>query len=75
MSGLFAGVGLRFFGFNESLKNFLLIVLVIGISWEVLEIGTGAVELFDQAYFIDTIKDLIDDLLGAGVAYLIWRKL
>ena len=71
MSGLFAGVGLKFFGFNESWKNFLLTVLVIGISWEVLEIGTGAVTFFDQKYIIDTIKDLIDDLLGGSIAYLI----
>lgn len=75
MSGLFAGVALRFCGLTESWKNMLAGALVIGISWEVLEIGMGAVEFFDQRYYIDTIKDLIDDLIGGSIAYLIWRKL
>jgi hypothetical protein len=48
-------------------------VLIVGIIWELFEIHydiTGS-PLWTTPYYIDTIKDLIDDMIGGGiVAYI-----
>lgn len=54
----------------------LIIVLVAGISWELFELyfdisgyGYGT-----HAYNVDTVKDLIMDMLGGFLIYFIFRK-
>ena len=65
----------RFFLFGEAIpgKHILLIVLVaagvIGVLWEVFEYFTGLRTAYN--YPLDTLKDLIMDLLGAMSVYWI----
>lgn len=63
----------------DSKKTFLIVLLgtiFLGLLWEVLE-GvydiTGA-PLWTDKYWIDTIKDIINDTLGMLIAYFLIRK-
>jgi hypothetical protein len=80
--GLFWFYVLRlFFRFGEEvsfmqvLKVVGLIVLVIGIGWEIFEYITGTANPSKgETYWQDTSYDLVDDMLGALVAALIIFK-
>lgn len=74
MSGLYVLLGLWYFKLPETLKNVLLGVLVIGIGWEVLEIFYKVTD-YGPYYYFDTVKDLIDDLIGAVISLEIWKRL
>jgi hypothetical protein len=74
MSGLYAGVLLRASGLKESWKNFIILVLLVGVGWEVLEYIMHVADI-DFWYWVDTAKDLIDDMIGGTIAYYLWRKI
>jgi hypothetical protein len=71
----------RFYSFDQGarFRNVLgvvfLMVIIIGVGWEVFEyvIG-GANPSAGETYWQDTIYDLIADILGAFVATLIIHK-
>ncbi len=51
-------------------------VLITGIIWELFEMYydiTGE-PLWSALYYIDTVKDLIDDIIGGGIAVYLCRK-
>jgi uncharacterized membrane protein (DUF373 family) len=51
-------------------------VFVVGIVWELFEIwsNTAGYTLWTVPYYIDTAKDLFDDVIGAGlVAWLVMK--
>lgn len=74
MSGLYVLVALRYFKLPEILKNVAIGVFIIGVAWEVLEIIYKAVD-YGWYYYFDTVKDLIDDVVGAVISLYIWKRL
>jgi hypothetical protein len=45
------------------------ITLLVGILWEIFEYKTGLAFVSDDGYFFDTVKDLVDDVVGSVVAF------
>jgi len=79
LGGIMAGlyVGTLFFALKKP-QTWLVIALgtlAVGIGWELLEVLTHAVDVTDWWYPYDTAKDLLDDLIGGSIAYLIWKRL
>ncbi len=74
MSGLFVFVFLRALKLQESLHNLLIGVFIIGIAWEILELWYK-VEVLGLFYWLDTLKDLIDDTIGGLISIYIWNRL
>lgn len=52
--------------------HILLLTFLAGVAWELFEAvnGIAGAPVGTTAYYIDTIKDLVDDTLGAIVAAL-----
>jgi len=63
-------------GISEKNKNYLIVsvvvVLVIGLSWEVFEIGVDNVTDLYSYQYLDGFYDMIMDTLGASVAALFY---
>ena len=58
-----------------TLKIIILSVIVISLIWKVYEyfyVHLYLGEIFGD--YIDIIKDVIDGLIGGGIAYLIFKK-
>jgi len=82
------GIGLFITAFVKSnLKNeakvanirwkIILGVLMVGIVWELFEMyyNIASAPIGTKAYYIDTVKDLMDDIIGGGlVAWVCFRK-
>lgn len=77
--GLFSAALLRSYRYGAffSRKNIVLMVIVVGIVWELFEIYfklTGH-PLWTKLYYIDTVKDLVDDTIGGVfIAWIVNRK-
>lgn len=77
--GLFVAAIIKMHGQNIINKRRLIIisVIVVGMVWELFEIYyklTGY-PLWTKLYYIDTVKDLIDDTIGALiVAYFVTKN-
>ncbi len=74
MAGLFTFVFLRITKLSERTRNLIIGVLLVGIGWELLEI-LYRVDDFTIRYWMDTIKDLIDDTIGGIISIYIWKKI
>jgi hypothetical protein len=57
-----------------SWKSILVAIIFVGVAWEVWELFVGDTVLSDDGYFLDTIKDLFDDIIGAFITYFIINK-
>ena len=57
-----------------TLRNLLIFVFVVGFLWEAHEIVLKFADVNEAGYSPDTIDDLINDMLGAGLAAFIFRK-
>lgn len=79
------GIGLFVCGlvksFGQSWNNKKTIVVMatlgVGIVWELFEgyFGIAGARFGTQAYYFDTTKDLIDDIIGGAIAaFLVCRK-
>ena len=55
---------------NFSWKNVVYAVFLIGLAWEIFEamFNIAGAPVGTKAYYIDTIKDLVDDCIGALLA-------
>lgn len=53
----------------------LVFALVIGIGWEIFEYSEGIAGGYHINYHVDTLKDIVFDLLGAAAAYVVARSL
>lgn len=60
-----------------SWKNVIYAVFLIGLAWELFEaiFGIAGAPVGTKAYYIDTVKDLVDDCIGAGVAVFISNQI
>jgi hypothetical protein len=59
-------------------RKVLVGVLLVGVVWELFEMyfNIAGAPLGTKAYFIDTGKDLLDDLIGGAVAvWICYRKI
>jgi hypothetical protein len=74
MSGLFILTGLRYMSWSESLKYVVTGCLIIGIGWELLEFFYKVQDITPY-YYLDTVKDLLDDCIGGVISLKIWKKL
>ncbi len=74
MSALFILVTLRYFKVKEVWKNVFIGILIVGITWELLEVFYKVADI-DVYYWVDTTKDLIDDVIGAYLGLMLWNKL
>lgn len=74
MAGLWALVFLRWLGKEENWLNVTLTVIIIGLGWEGLEIFYKVAD-FDLHYLLDSIKDMIDDVIGGTLSMYFWKIL
>ena len=58
-----------------SWKNILMVIITIGVLWEIWELLVGDTAFSDNGYALDTIKDLVDDVIGACVVYFVIKKI
>ena len=56
-----------------TLLSTIMFVMTIGILWEVYEYAMGAVAI--SGYAFDTMKDLVDDFIGAVAGYYVAQSL
>lgn len=74
MSALFVLCFLRFVKARESLLNTFLLVLVIGLVWEGVEVFFRVAE-FTVDYWINSVRDLVSDVVGGIAGYYIWKMI
>ena len=58
----------------QALIFVLLTAFAIGVMWEIFEVSVG-ITRGEPGYWADTIKDLVDDCLGAAAAVLLYWNL
>lgn len=80
MMHIMGGITLGFLGFQVAIshrhirefswKKVILAVFLIGLAWEIFEaiFNIAGAPLGTSAYYVDTVKDLFNDCLGAGFA-------
>lgn len=59
---------------NVNFRNILIFILFIGISWEILEYALDIINLKSFVGWFDTIKDLFDDIIGAYIAFVLYKS-
>ncbi len=58
-------------------RNIVVGVFLVGVVWELFEMyfNIAGAPLWTKAYYIDTVKDLIDDMIGGAiVVWVVFRK-
>jgi hypothetical protein len=48
-------------------------MLAVGVGWEIFE-NVNHISTGQPGYWFDTIKDIVDDLIGAGITFYIAKK-
>jgi H+/Cl- antiporter ClcA len=74
MAGFFTLVSLQSLKLKETLLYTLMGVLAVGVGWELLEL-LYRVDTLNFRYWVDTVKDLINDTIGGLIAIYIWKKI
>ncbi len=64
----------EFKSFKFSLLSIMLLVLFVGIVWEVYEWVSDIINLRTYGGWVDTIKDIFDDMLGAYLSFKLCQK-
>ena len=62
---------------HETRGKIIFAVFIVGVAWELFEAyyNIAGAPVGSKAYYIDTIKDLCDDVIGAVIAtYFIFRN-
>jgi hypothetical protein len=64
------------FNIHRSIRIVVFLVFLVGLVWELFEAyyNIAGAPVGTKAYYIDTIKDLFDDIVGGTCAFLIARK-
>jgi hypothetical protein len=68
------GIGAFLIGVSSIRRpiSYLLAMAAISVSWEVMEY-VGGLTRYEHLFLFDTAHDLLDDAIGATLAYLIAR--
>ena len=74
MVGLFAQTGLDHLNINKK-RNVctILFVILVGVVWEFAEWYFGATSGLGLVSRFDTIKDIIDDIIGGALSIWFWH--
>lgn len=73
MVGLFAQTGLDYFNINKKRSLYaILFVIFIGVVWEFVEWYLGVTNGLGLASRLNTIKDVIDDIIGGALSIWFW---
>lgn len=82
MAGLFAQYGLDYlkekkYGLYTNLKGnryflIILFVVIVGVVWEIAEWYLGLTDGLGPLSRFDTIKDIINDIIGGALAIWFW---
>jgi hypothetical protein len=67
-------IRIRFFTPPLRVHTTLLFVFCVGIAWELFEIGAG-ISIHEPGFVTDTILDLIMDLAGGFIGYVVVRSI
>lgn len=83
---ILGGVGIGFFTagvlrtllpgmVKNTVLTTILIVFIVGLGWEAFEVyfNIAGYPFGTKLYYIDTVKDLVDDVIGGAIAALIAR--
>ena len=74
MVGLFAQTGLDYIHINKSrLLYIILAVIAVGLVWELVECYLRLTDGFGPISRLDTIKDIIDDIIGGVLSIWFWN--
>lgn len=60
---------LKYFNKEISFSRIILFVMIVGVVWEIYEYSMHYFLGYDWNGMLDTIKDLVDDFLGASLVY------
>ncbi len=52
----------------------IFVVMTVAVAWEVFEVLIG-VSVFEEGYVVDTVSDLLFDLIGGLVGYVVAKRL
>jgi hypothetical protein len=55
-------------------SSVLAMVFIVGLLWEAFEVWAG-VPLFQPYFYLDSVKDLIMDVLGGAIGYTVGNRL
>ena len=76
MVGMFAQTGIDYLNHHKvHKKRFILTalsVLAVGVIWECVEWYLGVTDGLGPISRLDTIKDLIDDIIGGTLSVWVW---
>jgi hypothetical protein len=72
--GLFFISIFEYRSYKFTLLNIMLLVLFVGIVWEVYEWVSDIINLRTYGGWVDTVKDIFDDMLGAYLSFKICQK-
>jgi len=74
--GLAVSAGIKLHGNKVIHKKWFIVigVLIVGLVWEFFEIyfDITGFPLWSTPHIIDTVKDLIDDMIGGGIVALVY---
>lgn len=74
MAGIWSLVFLRWLKVREIWEYVIISVIIIGLGWEILEILYKVAD-FTIYYWLDSLKDMIDDVIGGIFALYFWKIL
>ncbi len=64
----------EFKSFKFSLFNIIFLVLFVGIVWEIYEWVSDIINLRTYGGWVDTIKDIFNDMIGAYLSFKLCQK-
>jgi hypothetical protein len=74
MVGLFAQTGLDYLNIRKNRILFIsLFVILVGVGWELVEWYLGNTDGLGPLSKINTIKDIIDDIIGGVLSIWFWH--
>ena len=74
MVGLFAATGLDYIHINKRRSLYIILaVIAVGVVWEFVECYFGITDGLGPISRLDTIKDVIDDIIGGVLSIWFWN--
>ena len=61
---------------KSKIWKIIILTFIAGVAWELFEVyyNIAGARLWTTAYYIDTTKDLIDDVIGSVIVYYLIRR-
>lgn len=71
---IFTSAIFSYFKIKISYKRIFWILIITAITWEFWEYFTGQTEYYDWIGRLDTVKDIINGIIGASIGYHFVKK-